>query len=49
MESSKGTYKTTIQITNGDVISIMYNTLRKTCFEFKVQNKRRLKLRRSSN
>ena len=38
MESSNGTYKNTVQITNGDVIIVMYNTLRKSCFELKVQN-----------
>ena len=38
MESSNGTYKNTVQITNGDVIIIIYNTLRKSCFELKVQN-----------
>ena len=35
MESSNGTYKNTVQITNGDVIIVMYNTLR---IELKVQN-----------
>ena len=38
MESSNGTYKNTVQITNGDVIIVMYNSLRKSCFELKVQN-----------
>ena len=32
MESSNGIYKNTVQITNDDVISIMYNTLRKKQF-----------------
>ena len=38
MESSNGIYKNTVQITNGDVITTMYNTLRKSCFESKVEN-----------